>query len=208
MSRKDGRGRNWTFVGYPGDSLPENYREILSDELHLCWCESPIHDQDLNGDGSEKKAHIHFILSYEGNKSFEQVLYITERLHCPIPQMCGNMRAMVRYLIHIDNPEKHQYKREDIKCYGGFCLDDYFGRSLTENREVLKEIIEFCKDNDIHEMCELVDIAWDMGNNDWIDIITSRNTVFLSSYLKSRHFRKKEKEEKEFRDFLITGKKK
>lgn len=200
MSRKDGRGRNWTFVGYPGDSLPENYREILNDELHLCWCESPLHDQDLNGDGSEKKAHIHFVLTYEGNKSFEQVQEITDRLHCPIPQMCGNMRAMVRYLIHIDNPDKHQYKREDIRCYGGFALDDYFGRSQTENRAILKEIIKFCQDNEIHEFSELVDAVWALEDNDWIDIITCRNTVFLNAYLKSKHFIKKEQEAQDRED--------
>ena len=108
----DSRARIWSFVGYPGDSLPENYAEILSDDLHLCWAESPIHDADLNGDGSQKKAHIHFILSFEGMKSFDQVKEITDILHCPIPQKCRNARSLVRYFIHLDNPEKHQYKIE------------------------------------------------------------------------------------------------
>lgn len=50
----DSRTRNWTMIGYPGDSLPENYREILNDQLHLSWCESPVHDADVNGNGEEK----------------------------------------------------------------------------------------------------------------------------------------------------------
>lgn len=194
MARQDGRGRNWTFVGYPGDSLPENYREILNDELHLCWCESPVHDADLNGDGSEKKKHIHFIVVFEGNKSFEQIQEITDRLRCPIPQQCRNMRSMVRYLIHADNPDKHQYKREEIRSHGGFSLDEYFSRSQTENRDLLKEIMAFCRDNDIREFSDLVEIAFELQNNEWIDIITCRNTLFLSVYLKSKKFKMEQAE--------------
>lgn len=189
MSRKDSRGRNWSFVGYPDDSLPTNYREILNDEMHLCYCESPVHDADFNGDGSEKKAHIHFVVSFEGNKSFEQMLEITQRLNCPIPQQVRNMRAMVRYLIHADNPDKHQYKREDVKAFGGFVVDEYFTRSQTENRDVLKEIMSFCVDNGIDDFCDLAEIVFASGNNDWIDIITCRNTLFLSTYMKSKHFK-------------------
>ncbi len=182
------RGRNWTFVGYPGDSLPNDYASVLSDELHLCWCESPVHDADLNGDGSEKKEHIHFIVSFEGNKSFEQIQEITDRLNCPIPQLCRNMRSMVRYMIHLDNPDKHQYKKDEIKVHGGFSVEEYFSRSQTENRDILKEILQFCVDNQITEFCDLVEVVFKMDNNDWIDIITCRNTVFLSAYLKSKHF--------------------
>lgn len=192
MNSKNSRGRNWTFVGYPGDSLPDDYVSILSDVLHLCWCESPVHDADLNGDGSEKKVHIHFIVSFEGNKSFEQIQEITDRLHCPIPQLCRNVRSMVRYMIHLDNPDKHQYKREEIQVHGGFSIDEYFSRSQTENRDVLKEILKFCVDNQISEFCDLVEAVFKMDNNDWIDIITCRNTMFLSAYLKSKHFREQD----------------
>lgn len=184
----DKRGRNWTFIGYPGDSLPDDYASVLSDEMHLCWAESPVHDADLNGDGSEKKRHIHFIVCFDGNKSFEQIKDITDRLNCPIPQLCRNVCSMVRYMIHLDNPEKHQYKKEDIKCHGGFEVEDYFGRSLAENRTILKEIVTFCRDNEIIEFSTLVDIVLDIGNDDWVDIITCRNTLFLSVYLKSRRF--------------------
>lgn len=200
MARKDSRGRNWSFVGYPDDSLPENYREILNDEMHLCYCESPVHDADLNGDGTEKKKHIHFVVTFEGNKSFEQMLEITQRLNCPIPQQVRNMRAMVRYLIHADNPDKHQYKREDIKAYGGFVLDDYFNRSQTENRDILKQIMEFCIDNNIDDFCDLVEVVFISGNDEWIDIITCRNTMFLASYMKSKHFKRQQLEQEQARE--------
>ena len=141
---KDSRARQWSFIGYPDDSLPDNYSEILSDEMHLCWAESPVHDADLNGDGSEKKKHIHFALVFDGMKSYDQVKEITDRLHCPIPQRCRNLKGLIRYFIHLDNPEKHQYSPDDIKCHGGFEIEDIFKKSNAENREIIWEIIDFC----------------------------------------------------------------
>lgn len=186
---KDSRARQWSFIGYPGDSLPENYAEILSDEMHLCWVESPVHDADLNGDGSEKKKHIHFLLVFEGMKSFDQIKEITDRLHCPIPQRCKNERGLLRYFIHMDNPEKHQYNIDDIKAHGGYDLDGVFKKTNAENRDLLKEICQFCVDNEIYDFCDLVEVAWNLDNHDWIDLLTNRNTLFLTSYLKSRYMK-------------------
>lgn len=193
--KTDTRGRNWTFVGYPDDSLPENYREILVDEMHLCFCESPVHDADLNGDGSQKKKHIHFLVTFEGNKSFEQIQEITDRLHCPIPQQCRNVRAMVRYMCHLDNPEKHQYKREDIKCFGGFEIDSYFEKSAFEYDKILDEIEMFIIDNGITEMFKLMQLVSQMDcAADWRRVIRSRNTIYISALLASqRNYFKEQK---------------
>lgn len=191
--RKDNRSRHWSFVGYPDDSLPENYREILSDEMHLCWCESPVHDADLNGDGSEKKKHIHFVVSFEGNKSFDQIKEITDALHCPIPQQVRNLRAMIRYMVHIDNPDKTQYKIEDIKCFGGYQIGEYFSKSTFEYLKILNEIVSFCDDNNITEFCDLAKIAQNPDLEGWFEVVTSRYTMFLSAYVKSR--RHKERDE-------------
>ena len=185
--KADSRGRNWTFVGYPEDSLPENYREILIDEMHLCFCESPVHDADLNGDGTQKKKHIHFLVTFEGNKSFEQIQEITDRLHCPIPQQCRNVRSMVRYMCHLDNPEKHQYKREDVKCFGGFEVDSYFEKRAFEYDQILDEIEMFIIDNGITEMFKLMQLVSQMDcAADWRKVIRSRNTIYISALLASQ----------------------
>lgn len=201
------RARVWSFVGYPDDSLPSDYRSILSDRLHLCWAESPVHDADLNGDGSEKKKHIHFIVSFEGMKSFEQIKEITDLVNCPIPQKCRNVRSLVRYFIHLDNPDKHQYREDEIVCHGGFQIDEYFKKSNAQLRDTLKEILTFCVDNNITEFCDLVEIIFGIGNDEWIDIITNRNTVFLSSYLKSKHFSERDKLcDKSYYESYLAGK--
>ena len=52
MSKKDDRARTWTFIVYP-ESAPQNWRELL-DECHVSWVESPLHDKDVNPDGTVK----------------------------------------------------------------------------------------------------------------------------------------------------------
>lgn len=185
---KDDRTRQWAFVGYPGDSLPENYRQILTNEFHLVWCESPPHDADLNGDETEKKNHIHFILDFPGPKSYEQIKEITDRLNASRPEKVKSMRGYCRYLIHIDNPEKAQYKQSDIKCYGGFEIDKYFVKSAAQYRASLKDVIQFCKDNGIVEYSDLLDAVLVLDDDDWFDVITCKNTLAINAYLRSaRH---------------------
>ena len=54
---KDGRYRQWTIVVYP-ESAPENWRNLLNGQT---WIESPLHDKDVNPDGTEKKSHWHIL---------------------------------------------------------------------------------------------------------------------------------------------------
>ena len=121
---KESRTRNWTFVLYE-DSAPENWRDIL-DEMFIEWIESPWHDKDINADGEPKKKHKHILLMFGGVKSYEQVKEITDKLGQPIPQRCHNAKAMVRYMAHLDNPEKAQ------KCE---IVEE---RTLEKSREEIK----------------------------------------------------------------------
>ena len=105
------RGRNWTIVVYL-DSAPSNWESIIKQEPVAI---SPLHDKDITEDGERKKPHYHVILSYKGNKSFEQIDEIARLLHAPIPQRVNSLTGAVRYLTHMDNPEKYQYESSDIR---------------------------------------------------------------------------------------------
>ena len=107
MAAKVKRGRNWTIIVYP-DSAPDDWRDQL-DQLHIQWIESPLHDKDTNPDGTVKKAHWHVLLLFDGNKSYQQVKDITAKLNTVNPQRVESARGMVRYMVHLDNPEKYQY---------------------------------------------------------------------------------------------------
>ena len=102
------RSNLWCCVIYP-QSLPNNYLSIIQ-SWHIPCVLSPLHDMDINADLTEKKKHYHLLLDFGSgqNKSFDQVKSFTDQLNGTIPIICHNRQAMVRYFIHLDNPEKKQ----------------------------------------------------------------------------------------------------
>src|SRR5699024_12806409 len=69
--------------------------------------------------------------------------------NAPTPQKTANTKGLVRYLIHMDNPEKHQYKREDIICHSGADIEQYFEISSASRERILWDIMEFIRDEKI-----------------------------------------------------------
>lgn len=180
----DTRGRNFEFIVYP-DSAPNNWIEYLND-LHLCWVKSPIHDKDINEDTGElKKAHWHCVLAFAGKKSKEQIEEISCNLGSAPWRKVSNMRGMVRYLIHIDDPYKAQYKRSDIECYGGFDISSFFDISKSERYQIISEMIDFINQNDIHSFRELMDYSRYAGKEEWFRALCDDSAYIMSMYIKN-----------------------
>lgn len=184
----DGRTRNWCAVVYP-ESAPENWKEIL-DDLHLRWVESPLHDCDTNPTGEVKKAHWHILLLFEGKKSQEQVAEMLAPLNCPLPQIVHEVRGNVRYMAHLDNPEKFQYSVSDIIGHGGADLADLLKPTASERHEIIRQMITWCKDNKIVEFQDLMDYAMDCEPS-WFDALSDSCVIVMQAYLKSARHRDK-----------------
>lgn len=177
------RYRNWTLIVYP-ESAPKNWKSILSNELKLIFAISPLHDKDINPDGSLKKAHWHVLICFEGLKSYEQVLTIAERLNSPVPQICQSRKGLIRYFCHLDNPEKHQYSTSEIKSFG-IDVSSLLSLSRTETNQILKEIFDFIDENELYSYRDFLQIVRKIENDDWFDIAVNRNTLAIKEYLKS-----------------------
>jgi len=186
-SRGSDRTRNWTFVLYP-ESAPDNWRSILDDE-HIEWIESPLHDKDLNADGQPKKPHIHILLLFGGVKSYEQVVDITERLNQPIPQRCHNAKALVRYMAHLDNPEKAQYSQSDIIGHGGVDLAELLRPSSSERYSLLREMMDYVRSAGVTEFQDLMDYAASDRFDDWFPLLCDSCAYVLGQYIKSQRHR-------------------
>lgn len=186
---KDTRTRNWTIIVYP-DSAPEHWRDIL-DEEHLEWIESPLHDKDINADGTEKKPHWHILLMFGGVKSYEQAKEVTDKLNSPIPTRCHNAKALVRYMAHLDNPDKAQYKVSDIKAHGGVDLSEMLRPSSSERYTLISDMIKFIKENDIIEFQDLMDYAVYNEFDTWFPLLCDNSAFVIGQYIKSQRHRKK-----------------
>lgn len=187
LEAKDKKTRTWTFVVYPyvdeTNGAPKNWRLIL-DDLHIPWIESPLHDKDTNPDGEIKKAHWHIMLIFDGPQRYTAAKAIADRLNSPVPQSVASGKGMVRYMIHLDNPEKFQYERSEIIGHSGADVDGYFELTGNQKQKVLREVVEYIRDKHIIHFSELVYLAIEK-NDDWFDVIANRNTLFLKELIKS-----------------------
>lgn len=189
------RSRNWTLIFYPED-LPEDWKEQL-DGLRVKWVESPVHDQDTNSDGTPKKIHVHTLFMFENVKNKEQVKKIFEDLFgtsesgsivgVATPQQVNDRSGIVRYMAHLDNPEKVQYNVDDIIGHNGADVMEIIRFSMTETLNKMIAIEEYIESNGITEFAELSkSVRYD--HPDWYQIITTKNTLYFSNLLRSHRY--------------------
>jgi hypothetical protein len=185
--KADDRSRTWTFILYE-DSAPDNWCDLL-DEMHIEWVESPWHDRDVNADGEPKKKHKHILLLFQGKKSYEQIKQITDNLNSPIPQRCHSAKGTVRYMAHLDNPEKAQYSTSDIRGHGGVDVSDMLRPCASARYELIREMMRFCKEEHIVEFQDLLDYAMQERFEDWFPLLCDNSSYVLGQYIKSQRHR-------------------
>ena len=188
---KDTRCRCWTFVVYP-DSAPENWRDLLDDQ-HIEWVESPLHDRDLNATGELKKAHWHVLLLFPNVKAYDQIMELISPLRCTVCQKVQSAKGLVRYMAHLDNPEKVQYDRSLIVGHGGVDVAELLKPTASARYVLLREISEFILDHDVYEFEDLWFFAMNNRFDDWFPLLCDSSTIALSALLKSRRYKRYER---------------
>ena len=180
-STKNTKKRNWAFVLYL-DSAPDDWKEILKIK-GLPFAVSPLHDKDINDDGTPKKPHYHIILVFGNPTTYNNVKSITDELNQPIPIPLESVRGMYRYFTHKDNPEKYQYNENDITLYNAFDVTEVLNN--FEVFQCLKEIQSLICELSILEYCDLLDY---LLQSDYMELwnVACSHTLFLNSYITSK----------------------
>lgn len=183
------RTRNWCFLVYP-ESAPEDWKSIL-DSKGVKWACSPLHDKDIEDDTNQitKKPHWHVVICYSGNKSYNQVIDDLQELNCPRPQICRDVRSSVRYFIHKDSPHKYQYNEDDIECYGGFDIGDFFNMSKSEIRLYRKEMADYIEEHDIIELMDFDSYCRKHKAETWYRVLSENSTIYFDRLIKSNRHR-------------------
>lgn len=178
----DKRVRNWTCIVYP-DSAPKGWEIVVADKLKCPIYISPLHDRDINADGSKKKPHYHVVFAFSGKKSYSQVNSICQTINATIPQTVNDLRGMLRYLVHKDNPEKAPYSVDDIRCLGGADYQKVV-ETNADRQALLKDMQLFCRRYHVKSFQLFSDYCTEK-RPEWYNILTNHNTLFLKEYIKS-----------------------
>lgn len=184
----DQRSTTWTFLVYP-DSAPADWINLLKN-LHVPFIISPLHDKDIKDKttGELKKPHYHCIIRFRSKKSFSQIkTEVCDKINGPIPQPVVDFAMMVRYLIHMDDPDKYQYNKEDIETYGNIDIKEYIYDKREYQFEILKEILDFCQKYDIQEFSTIVNYAKD-ERKAWFPYVAKIFRATVEAYVRSQRY--------------------
>ena len=177
------RARNWIFIVYP-ESAPENWYDQVS-SLGVPYACSPLHDKDVNDDGTPKKPHWHLLLAFHGKQSSTQIKLIAKALGTSVFKKCHDTRATCRYFLHMDNPEKAPYNRQDIRAGGGFDLENALKMTTSEVEAIMGEVERLIFDNGISEYADLLESV----PEEWKTTVR-HNTIHFRSLVNSIRHRK------------------
>lgn len=178
-----GRTRNYATVIYPdSEHTPENWIDILSEQKVPVMI-SPLHNLDTNPTGEVKKEHYHVLLCFEGVKTKDQAKAIFDLVGGVGCEAVQSLRGYARYLCHLDNPEKHQYPLEQVRC---LCGADFAGaiNLVTDKYKAIGEMIDYCVENHIYSYANLL-VYCRNERFDWFRVLCDNGTVVMKEFLKS-----------------------
>ena len=156
--------RYFLFIVYP-ESAPDDWMDILK-RTRCPYAVSPLHQPDDEHD----KPHYHVIFYTPGPITLENAYDV---IPSEVPanghiEWAKSSSGSQRYLIHLDDPDKEQFEKgaKAIKILNGFPLDLTREYSAAELRELRRRVLDFIREYEIMEYCDLVygleDIDLDM----------------------------------------------
>ena len=90
-------------------------------------------------------------------------------------------------MCHLDDKDKIKYPVSEVEALGGISYEETIKESSDKYR-ITKEILEYCKENEIIAYCDIVDISIDKNHEWFIELI--ENPYLFMSYIKSFTWKK------------------
>ena len=108
------------------DDKENNKTITMKNILNVFRCNNSVrywailHDKDIKDDSTIKRKHIHLVLIFDFKSCYKQYVidFLSRELNCSrniiSVDICRDLVISLRYLTHIDNREKYQYKDEEV----------------------------------------------------------------------------------------------
>lgn len=137
----DDKKRGWCTVLWCDNENDMRTFEIIKNMPSALWI---IHDKDFDENNSPKKKHIHVVFKFE-NGRYGKAVCKQLNLEPYRLEVLASESGILKYLIHLDEPDKHKYDIDEIHGSDALLrklrniLDRY---NKSEESRVL-EIIQF-----------------------------------------------------------------
>ena len=168
-----------SMLVYP-DSVNDGWNDYLKN-TGLKVAISPLHDNDINDDGSINKPHYHIVIVYSHSVNWYQFAEIRDKINAYKNfEKVKSTQNIINYLTHdsYTSAAKFKYSKDNIQwincCELDFMEDEYL------------RVINFIEDNQIFTLRFLIQSLLKNGYEGqllvkWI----TQNVIFTNSYLRS-----------------------
>lgn len=191
--RKGTRHRGWVWVHYP-ESVDKDWREKLTNEGVPMFV-SPLHDRDVNADGTPKKDHNHTLALWDSPTSYEVARPIADAIGAVMPPKnprpgapkpyAANVRSAARYLCHLDNPDKAQYSPEDVTCINCTIADYYeLISSAGDDDLILDDITDYIDEHGVTSFAAFIRYC-KQERPEWKRLAYHKYAALITRYIKS-----------------------
>lgn len=162
--------RNYTLILYPEDITHMYALTIIQQKYDYVMI---LHNKDVLKSGEPKKEHYHVVIHF---KSARYKKAVAKELGIEENYITGcDLKAQLRYLIHIDDKDKYQYEIDEVKGTLKKLFLDYIEVNRKNMSIEIKEIIQGIEENKILTIKELM--LWGCENG-YIDIILKNSYIF------------------------------
>lgn len=119
----------------------------------LTWWAYICHDKDKKDNGEPKKAHWHLLLEWEcsDHHAKENITKAFKPLYTGfesqlIIESVKSINKQARYLMHLDNKEKAQYRKEQVHTSDMDTYESYIATTIKEKEidKMLDELLDKC----------------------------------------------------------------
>ena len=193
------KSKYFCAILYPDSKSYDSDKVIKSlAKEHFTFAVSPLHDRDVEDDGSIKKSHYHLLIAYSSATTLNNIRGWFNA--CGMPEsdlhtvrVCASGVGYFRYLIHKDNPEKAQYNSKDIRVFND--VDELFKKfSKTESDKIddLVRIFQIVDDLDTISFHSLVNYLM-LNERDLFKMLTSSSAlaICVKEYQRSLEYDKR-----------------
>mgnify|MGYP003623567364 CR=1 FL=1 len=103
------------------------------------------------------------------------------------PKLVSDRCAIVRYMAHMDNPDKAQYEVSEIVGHNGADPAEILRYSATETREMIVAREEYIEENNITELADCSK-AIRYERPEWHTLLATKMTMYFKAFIRScRH---------------------
>lgn len=153
-------------------------------EEHLTFAVSPIHDRDVEDDGSPKKGHFHLLLAYNSATTLNNIRSWFNVCGMPESELhsvrvCASGVGYYRYLVHKDNPEKAQYDVKDIRVFNDYDeVFKKFGSTESDKIDKLVRIFQIVDELNTISFHNLIQYLM-LNDRDLFKMLTSSSALAI-----------------------------